>query len=77
MHVDLVSLKSVKSFAEEVLKDFPQIHCLINNAGVFVPEINNEKTLDGFEIHFGVNHLSHFLLTDLLLDRLKQSAPSR
>lgn len=77
MEVDLSSLKSVKKFAEEILKDFPKIHALINNAGVSVPVANNEKTKDGFEIHFGVNHLSHFLLTNLLLDRLKESAPSR
>ncbi|XP_046675800.1 retinol dehydrogenase 11-like [Homalodisca vitripennis] len=77
MEVDLTSLKSVKLFAEEVLKDFPQIHALINNAGVSIPVTKQQKTQDGFEIHFGVNHLSHFLLTNLLLDRLKKSAPSR
>ncbi|CAG2059097.1 unnamed protein product [Timema podura] len=77
MHLDLSSLSSVRQFAEEVLKDFPQIHVLINNAGVYVPVQENRKTKDGFEIHFGVNHLSHFLLTNLLLPRLKESAPSR
>lgn len=77
MQVDLTSLKSVERFAQEVLRSFPKIHVLINNAGVAVPEKNNQKTEDGFEIHFGVNHLSHFLLTKLLLDRLENSAPSR
>lgn len=77
MQVDLSSLKSVETFAREVLKDFPQIHALINNAGVSVPIARNEKTEDGFEINFGVNHLSHFMLTNLLLECLKASAPSR
>lgn len=77
MELDLSSLKSVEVFAEEIMRDFPQIHVLINNAGVSVPVANNEKTQDGFEIHFGVNHLSHFLLTNLLLEKLKESAPSR
>ncbi|XP_054284242.1 retinol dehydrogenase 11-like [Macrosteles quadrilineatus] len=77
MKLDLSSLRSVKSFAEEVLKDFPNIHVLINNAGVSVPVTESKKTEDGFEIHFGVNHLGHFLLTDILLEKLKKSSPSR
>lgn len=77
MHLDLASLQSVREFAEEILKDFPEIHVLINNAGVSVPVGKNEKTKDGFEINFGVNHLGHFLLTNLLLERLQESVPSR
>jgi len=46
---------------------------LINNAGVVSPK--DEKTDDGFELHMGVNHLGHFLLTNLLLDHLQQSGP--
>ncbi|XP_067007931.2 retinol dehydrogenase 12 [Anabrus simplex] len=77
MHLDLASLKSVRKFCEEVMKDFPKIHVLINNAGMYIPMEEKKKTDDGFEIHFGVNHLGHFLLTNLLLPRLKESAPSR
>lgn len=77
MHLDLASLQSVRAFVEEVLKDFPEIHVLINNAGVCVPVENGEITADGFEINFGINHLGHFLLTNLLLERLQESAPSR
>ncbi|XP_014483152.1 PREDICTED: retinol dehydrogenase 12-like [Dinoponera quadriceps] len=77
MELDLGSFLSIREFADKVLKDFAQIHVLINNAGVYVPLKDRALTKDGFEIHFGVNHLGHFLLTDLLLDRLKQSAPSR
>ncbi|XP_011629631.1 retinol dehydrogenase 12-like [Pogonomyrmex barbatus] len=77
MELDLASFSSIRDFANEVLKKFPQIHVLINNAGVYAPLKDQAVTKEGFEIHFGVNHLGHFLLTNLLLDRLKESAPSR
>lgn len=77
MELDLASFLSIRKFANEVLKNFSQIHVLINNAGVYAPLKDHALTKDGLEIHFGVNHLGHFLLTNLLLDRLKQSVPSR
>ncbi|XP_012280630.1 retinol dehydrogenase 12 [Orussus abietinus] len=77
MELDLASLASIRKFSQEVLTNFPKIHVLINNAGVYVPLKEHAFTKDGFEIHFGVNHLGHFLLTNLLLDRIKESAPSR
>ncbi|XP_078081035.1 dehydrogenase/reductase SDR family member 13-like [Mustelus asterias] len=73
MQLDLASLKSVRAFAENFLKSEPQLHVLINNAGIGM----HGKTADGFNLVWGVNHLGHFLLTRLLLDRLKLSAPSR
>ncbi|XP_072099113.1 dehydrogenase/reductase SDR family member 13-like isoform X2 [Mobula birostris] len=72
MHLDLASLKSVRAFAETFLRSEPQLHLLINNAGKYL-----NFTVDGFNIALGVNHLGHFLLTNLLLERLKQCAPSR
>lgn len=73
MHLDLASLKSVRSFAETFLKTEPRLDILINNAGVIGPGC----TEDGFDLAFGVNHLGHFLLTNLLLERLRQCGPSR
>ncbi|KPP75375.1 retinol dehydrogenase 14-like [Scleropages formosus] len=73
--LDLASLKSVRGFCEEIIKEEPRIDVLINNAGVY--QCPYSKTEDGFEMQFGVNHLGHFLLTCLLLDLLKKSAPSR
>lgn len=77
MELDLASLSSIREFAAQVLKNFPEIHVLINNAGVYTPLKDHAITEDGFEIHFGVNHLGHFLLTNLLIERLKENAPSR
>lgn len=73
MQLDLASLKSVRSFAENFLKSEPRLDILINNAGL----ICLGQTEDGFGLMFGVNHLGHFLLTNLLLDRLKKCEPSR
>ena len=74
-HLDLASLDSVRTFADSILKSESRLDILINNAGVMMCPY--QKTKDGFEIKFGTNHLGHFLLTMLLLDRLKKSAPSR
>jgi len=72
---DLSSLIEVKKMAESIKTQYEKLDILINNAGLY----ENEKifTLDGYESTFGVNHLAHFLLTILILDRLKSSAPSR
>ncbi len=71
---DLGSLASVRTAAAELLARDEPLHVLINNAGVAG---QRGLTADGFELHFGVNHLGHFLLTTLMLDRLRASAPAR
>jgi NAD(P)-dependent dehydrogenase (short-subunit alcohol dehydrogenase family) len=73
--VDLASLESVRSFAKSFNEKFPHLHVLVNNAGIY--ESRRIVTVDGFESTFAINHLAHFLLTNLLLESLKASAPSR
>jgi len=73
--VDLASEDSTRSFAEEFTRKYPRLDVLINNAGVY--KSHREVTPDGLERTFEVNYLSGFLLTHLLLDLLKKSAPSR
>lgn len=72
---DLASLASVRAGAAEILERCERLDVLVNNAGIVLSE--RRLTPDGLEATFAVNHLGHFLLTDLLLDRLKASAPSR
>ncbi|GAA1873201.1 oxidoreductase [Asanoa iriomotensis] len=67
--LDLADLGSVRAFAAGVLRAYPKIDLLVNNAGVMaVPE--RRLTVDGFELTFGTNHLGHFALTGLLLPAL-------
>ncbi|KAL0967605.1 hypothetical protein UPYG_G00254390 [Umbra pygmaea] len=73
--LDLASLQSVRCFCEEILQEEPKLDVLINNAGIY--QCPYTKTEEGFEMQLGVNHLSHFLLTHLLMDLLKRSSPSR
>ncbi len=75
MPLDLASFASIRAFAADFLERFDNLHVLINNAGLILSE--RTETEDGFETTFGVNHLGHFLLTHLLLDRIKASAPAR
>ncbi|KAK4885081.1 hypothetical protein RN001_001352 [Aquatica leii] len=73
---DLASLKSIREFVKIFNKEEKDLHVLINNAGVMrTPK--SSKTKEGFEMQLGVNHLGHFLLTNLLLEKVKHSAPSR
>src|SRR5215210_7803412 len=69
MPLDLASFRSIRAAANE------RLDVLVNNAGLILRR--RTETEDGFEATFGINHVGHFLLTDLLLDRLKASAPSR
>jgi retinol dehydrogenase 12 len=70
--LDLGSLASVRDCAAEFLARDEPLHVLLNNAGVGG---QRGLTADGFELHFGVNHLGHFALTQLLLARLAASGP--
>ncbi|MDP2578102.1 MAG: SDR family oxidoreductase [Candidatus Palauibacterales bacterium] len=72
---DLASQRSVRRAAEEFKSAHPRLDVLINNAGVFWGR--RQVTGDGLEATFAINHLGHFLLTQLLEEELKASAPSR
>ena len=75
VHCDVSSFTQVRSLAGHVLEHYDKLHVLINNAGVVNPVYGLSE--DGFEQHMAVHHLGHFLLTRLLLDRMKESAAAR
>jgi NAD(P)-dependent dehydrogenase (short-subunit alcohol dehydrogenase family) len=75
MQLDLARLSDVRTFADDFLARFDHLHVLVNNAGLVLDK--RTLTEDGFETMFQVNHLGPFLLTNLLLDRMKASAPAR
>jgi NAD(P)-dependent dehydrogenase (short-subunit alcohol dehydrogenase family) len=68
LHLDLSDLASVRRFAGEFGGLFEKLDILVNNAGILLVPFG--RTADGFELHFGVNHLGHFALTGLLIDRI-------
>lgn len=72
---DLSSQQEVRRLAGELLARYPAIHVLVNNAGVV--NTQHTTTVDGIETVFAVNHLAHFLLTHLLLDRLCAAGRAR
>lgn len=72
---DLADLASVRRGAAEILEQAPRIDVLVNNAGLVLSE--RRETVDGYEATFAINHLGPFLLTNLLLDRMRESAPAR
>lgn len=73
--LDLANLDSIRRFAQDVMDTEMQLHGLINNAGVMM--IPRLETQDGFEMQLGTNHLGHFALTALLLDRLIKTPQAR
>ena len=73
--LDLTSLTSVRRAAEEITSRHPRLDLLINNAGVMMTP--HGRTEDGFELQIGTNHLGHFALAGLLLDRLLVTPNSR
>ncbi|XP_038059217.1 retinol dehydrogenase 11-like [Patiria miniata] len=77
-HLDLASLQSVREFANKIIESEERLDILVNNAGVaLIQTPQGSTTEDNFHYVFGINHFGHFLLTNLLLDLLKKSAPSR
>jgi NAD(P)-dependent dehydrogenase (short-subunit alcohol dehydrogenase family) len=72
---DLSSLHQVRLLADMVLSSYKRLDVLVHNAGVFMK--TRQLSEDGFEMTFAVNHLAPFLLTNLLMDLLRQSSPAR
>lgn len=72
---DLSSQAQIRRLAAEFQRHYSCLHVLVNNAGAFF--LRRQKSADGIEMTFAVNHLNYFLLTHLLLDTLKASAPAR
>lgn len=75
MQCDLSSMASIRDFAARFHAQYARLDVLVNNAGVITP--SRQETQDGLELQFGVNHIGHFLLTLLLLDRLSKSDAGR
>ncbi|MCK5696157.1 MAG: SDR family NAD(P)-dependent oxidoreductase [Desulfobacula sp.] len=75
MELDLADLSSIKNFTDKFKQTDSHLDLLINNAGVMIPPY--QKTIDGFELQMGTNHLGHFALTCRLIDLLKHTPESR
>jgi NAD(P)-dependent dehydrogenase (short-subunit alcohol dehydrogenase family) len=73
--LDLADFASIRAFADQLTARHDRLDVLVNNAGAVLSA--RTVTAQGFESTFGVNHLGHFLLTELLRDRLVMSAPAR
>ncbi|KAK7078721.1 hypothetical protein SK128_005646 [Halocaridina rubra] len=74
--LDTSSLESVRRFSKNILQNEENIHVLVNNAGIVGPQ-SKEITVDGLELTMATNHYGHFLLTNLLLDKMIACAPGR
>jgi NAD(P)-dependent dehydrogenase (short-subunit alcohol dehydrogenase family) len=75
MTADLSSQADVRALADEFKRKYDRLHVLVNNAGALFTSYR--ESVDGIELTFALNHLSYFLLTNLLLDTLRASAPAR
>ncbi len=74
---DFASLAAVRAFADTILANHPRLDLLVNNAGVLGGDAPRRTSSDGHELHFAINYLAGFLLTERLLPRLRASAPAR
>ncbi len=72
---DLSSQQEIRRLASEFKARYSELHVLVNNAGALF--LSRQSTVDGFEMTFALNHLAYFLLTNLLIDTIKASAPAR
>lgn len=75
LQLDLNSLARTRASAREFTERGRPLHLLVNNAGIMIPM--ERRTADGFEAHLGINHLGHFLFTNLLVDALRAADRSR
>ena len=75
LHADLTSQASVRALAAEALERYARIDVLVNNAGAVFEK--RAESADGIELTWALNHIAPFLLTELLVERLKESAPAR
>lgn len=75
MKLDLANIESIKHFADSYLEEFERLDILINNAGLMAVPLS--RTTQGFEMQFGTNHLGHFVLTALLIDKIGRTPASR
>lgn len=75
MHCELDHMASIRAFAGEFKKKYRRLDILVNNAGIW--ETRRKTSRDGIEMNFAVNHLAPFLMTHLLLDVIRGSAPAR
>ena len=75
MSLDLADFRSIRGFADDFLASHERLDVLVNNAGLVLT--SRTETVNGFETTFAVNHLGPFLLTQLLLDRIRASTPAR
>lgn len=75
---DFASLEETRNLAREILRDYDRLDVLVNNAGIALPDEQGRRVSeDGHELHFQVNYLAGYILTNMLLPLLEQSAPSR
>lgn len=75
---DFARLADVRQLAQDIQRDHDRLDVLVNNAGVgLLGNASRKLSADGYELHFQVNYLAHFLLTELLLPLLEKSAPAR
>ncbi|MBN1215794.1 MAG: SDR family NAD(P)-dependent oxidoreductase [Candidatus Lokiarchaeota archaeon] len=75
IHLDLANLSSIREFVTKFQEKYSRLDILCNNAGIF--QAPQQKTVDGFELHFGTNHLGHFALTGLLIEMIIETINSR